>query len=29
MNNMLRTVLEVGAFIAAVTLIWMAIPMPA
>lgn len=29
MNNRLRTALEVAAFVAAVALIWIAIPMPA
>lgn len=29
MNNTLRTVLEVATFLAAVTLIWLAIPLPA
>jgi hypothetical protein len=29
MNNRLRTVLEVAAFLAVVTLIWIAIPLPA
>lgn len=28
MNNTLRTVLEVVAFLAVVTLIWLAIPLP-
>lgn len=29
MNNRLRTALEVAAFLVAVTLIWIAIPLPA